>query len=95
MKTQTDKETLAAKRSLAAHKANWTRKVRKLERALGELKDVKAQCDVALTACASICFASYNAKRHRGEYNLCDIIAAENLARVALIPTKAKKGGAR
>jgi hypothetical protein len=67
--------------SLAAHKANWTRKAAKLER---ELYSVSAQRDAALIACQSIRFANTNSIRHGGEYSLNDLLAADRLAMEAL-----------
>lgn len=40
--------------------------------------------DLALAACRSIRFAVKNAERFKGEYNLNDILAADQLARQAL-----------
>ncbi len=44
----------------------------------------QAQLDLALAACRSIRFAVANARRHGGDYNLLDILAADKLAREAL-----------
>jgi hypothetical protein len=80
-------------RSVAAHKANWTRKARKLERELGELSN---RSELAFAACRSIRFANDQAVRHGGDYSLNDLLAADKLAREALAPTqsRARKGGA-
>jgi hypothetical protein len=40
--------------------------------------------DLALAACRAITFAAKQAERHRGEYSLTDLRAAETLAREAL-----------
>jgi hypothetical protein len=42
------------------------------------------QTELALAACRSILFAAKNAVRHRGEYSLTDLRAAEALAAQAL-----------
>lgn len=39
---------------------------------------------LALAACRAILFAAKQAQRHRGEYSLPDLLAAEKLARAAL-----------
>lgn len=81
--------------TLAAHKANWTRKAIKLERDLGELRN---RAELAFAACRSIRFAIDQAVRHGGEYSLNDLLAADRLARAALAPASKKtttsKGGA-
>jgi phage shock protein A len=80
--------------SHAAHKANFTRKIAKLERALGELQN---RAELAFAACRSIRFANDQAVRHGGDYSLNDLLAADKLAREALAPanTPANKGGTR
>lgn len=80
-------------RSFAAHKANWTRKVNRLERALDELENRSL---LAFAACRSIRFANDQAVRHGGDYSLNNLLAADKRAREALAPAKsAKKGGAK
>ena len=39
---------------------------------------------LAMAACRAILFAAKQAQRHRGEYSLPDLLAAEKLARAAL-----------
>lgn len=39
---------------------------------------------LAMAACRAILFAAKQAHRHRGEYSLPDLLAAEQLARAAL-----------
>ena len=39
---------------------------------------------LALAACRAILFAAKQAQRHRGEYSLPDLLAAQKLARAAL-----------
>jgi hypothetical protein len=48
---------------------------------------------LALSACRAILFAGKQAKRHRGEYSLNDLLAAESLAATALYAEEATGGG--
>jgi len=53
------------------------------------------ETELAFAACRSIRFATENAVRHGGEYSLNDLLAADKLARDAISPKTAMKGGAR
>lgn len=47
--------------------------------------DAKKKLELALAACRSIRFATTNATRFGGEYSLNDLLAADRLAREALL----------
>lgn len=67
-----------------AQRCGWVAVARHILRTYTQTHLVKGASVAAFAACQSIRFAVKNASRHRGEFSLNDILAADRLAREAL-----------